>query len=74
MADEHSTYHPVDTLANTATTTLQTGVAGAILAGVQNSLRKQNVGAWGILTRSGHIIGIYGMEVNVLERCSVWRN
>ena len=53
-------YVPQDTLSNTATTTLQTTAAGAILAGVQNTLRRQNVGAMGIITRSGHIIAIYG--------------
>ena len=53
-------YVPQDTLSNTVTTTLQTTAAGAILAGVQNTLRRQNVGAMGIITRSGHIIAIYG--------------
>ncbi|KAF2707430.1 hypothetical protein K504DRAFT_535929 [Pleomassaria siparia CBS 279.74] len=52
-------YIPQDTLSNTFTSTLQTTAAGAIIAGVQNTLRKQNVGAMGILTRSGHLIAIY---------------
>ncbi|KAF2121826.1 hypothetical protein BDV96DRAFT_483197 [Lophiotrema nucula] len=58
MADAHD-YHPVDTLANTARTTLQTTIAGAVFAGAQNTLRKQNVGAMGILTRSGGLIAVY---------------
>lgn len=60
MADEHATFHPRDALANTMSTTLQTTAAGAVIAGVQNTLRKQNVGAMGILTRSGGIIALYG--------------
>ncbi|KAF2800789.1 hypothetical protein K505DRAFT_320176 [Melanomma pulvis-pyrius CBS 109.77] len=52
-------YIPQDTLSNTGASMLQTTAAGAIFAGVQNTLRKQNVGAMGIITRSGHIIAIY---------------
>jgi hypothetical protein len=59
MADQHVTFHPRDALANTASTALQTTVAGAIIAGVQNTLRKQNVGAMGILTRSGGTIALF---------------
>ena len=39
--------------------TIATAV-GAVIAGVQNTLRKQNVGAMGILTRSGGIIALFG--------------
>ena len=60
MADQHAPFHPHDTLANTASTVLQTTAVGAIIAGVQNTLRKQNVGAMGIFTRSGGIIALYG--------------
>jgi hypothetical protein len=60
MADQEPTYHPRDALANTASTTLQTTAVGAIMAGVQNTLRRQNVGAMGIITRSGGVIALYG--------------
>ncbi|KAJ4348500.1 uncharacterized protein N0V89_009876 [Didymosphaeria variabile] len=59
MASHDDTYHPRDTLANTSKTALQLSVAGAIFAGVQNTLRKQNVGAMGIITRSGGIIAVF---------------
>jgi hypothetical protein len=59
MADQR-TFHPRDTFANTGSTTLQTTAVGAVIAGVQNTLRKQNVGAMGILSRSGGIIALYG--------------
>lgn len=60
MADQTPSYHAVDALANTANTTLQTTAVGAVVAGVQNTLRKQNVGAMGIITRSGGVIALYG--------------
>ena len=60
MADQQPTFRPRDTLSNTASTTLQTTVVGTLIAGVQNTLRKQNVGAMGIITRSGGIIALYG--------------
>ncbi|KAF2849314.1 hypothetical protein T440DRAFT_426957 [Plenodomus tracheiphilus IPT5] len=60
MADHPPTFHPRDALSNTASTALQTTAAGAIIAGVQNTLRKQNVGAMGIITRSGGLIALYG--------------
>lgn len=59
MASHDDTYQPRDTLANTAKTTLQLTTAGAVVAGVQNTLRKQNVGAMGIITRSGGIIALF---------------
>jgi hypothetical protein len=62
MAESPESYHPRDTLANTARTTMQLSVVGAILAGTQNALAKQNVGAMGIITRSGHVIALYGMH------------
>ncbi|KAF2033265.1 hypothetical protein EK21DRAFT_98282 [Setomelanomma holmii] len=54
------TFHPRDALANTASTSLQLTAIGAVIAGVQNTLRKQNVGAMGIITRSGGIIALFG--------------
>ncbi|KAF2827246.1 hypothetical protein CC86DRAFT_466051 [Ophiobolus disseminans] len=59
MADQTPTFHARDALSNTANTALQTTAAGAIVAGVQNTLRKQNVGAMGIITRSGGIIALF---------------
>ena len=61
MAQQQATFHPRDTIGNTGSTVLQTADVGAIIAGVQNTLRKQNVGAMGIITRSGGIIALYGV-------------
>ncbi|EDU45777.1 NADH-ubiquinone oxidoreductase a subunit [Pyrenophora tritici-repentis] len=57
---EHATYHPRDAIHNTVLTGTQTTVIGALIAGVQNTLRKQNVGAMGVLTHSGHLIAVFG--------------
>lgn len=67
MASHDDTYQPRDTLANTAKTTLQLTTAGAVVAGVQNTLRKQNVGAMGIITRSGGIIALFGASLETLH-------
>lgn len=63
MAEQQPTYHPRDTLHSTGNAMLQTAAAGAIIAGVQNTLRKQNVGAMGIITRSGGIIALFGAQI-----------
>lgn len=36
------------------------GGAGLFLSAVQNSLTRQNVTGWGVLTRTGGTIGIFG--------------
>lgn len=59
MAD-HPTYHPRDAIHSTVITGIQCTIFGSLIAGVQNTLRKQNVGAMGVLTHSGHIIAVYG--------------
>ncbi|KAJ4412734.1 hypothetical protein N0V91_000496 [Didymella pomorum] len=59
MAEQQPTYHPRDALHNAGSAALQTTAVGAVIAGVQNTLRKQNVGAMGILTRSGGVIALF---------------
>ncbi|KAL4797231.1 hypothetical protein BDV19DRAFT_359182 [Aspergillus venezuelensis] len=52
-------YHPQDTIARTFKTTGLTGFVGLFASAVQNTLAKQNLGAWGVVTRSGGTIGIF---------------
>ena len=61
MASEGEHYQPKDAVKAAITGTLVTGTAGALVAAVENSLSKRNVGAWGILTKSGGTIGTFGM-------------
>ena len=63
MASAHAGYHEKDTLANTVKTMSQTTLAGVIFAGAQNSLQRQNVGAFGIFTRSGAVIAQFGTVI-----------
>ena len=41
------------------------GGVGAIVSGVQNSLSKQNVGAFGIITRTGGTIVTFGISARL---------
>jgi hypothetical protein len=45
------------------------GGVGAIVSGVQNSLQKQNVGALGVLTRTGGTIAIFGTPMSAHALC-----
>lgn len=53
-------YHPKDAVTATIHTTLLTGGAGLFASAVQNTLAKQNVGPWGIFTRTGGTIAVFG--------------
>jgi hypothetical protein len=44
--------------------TLIVGGVGAIMSGIQNSLSKQNIGAMGVITKTGATIGIFGMQAS----------
>ncbi|KAF2814048.1 uncharacterized protein BDZ99DRAFT_436772 [Mytilinidion resinicola] len=59
MASESRPYHPQDAISTTLRATMVTTGAGALVAGVQNTLAKQNIGAMGVLTRSGGTIAVY---------------
>lgn len=60
MAAQHDHFHPRDAVGNTTDTTFKLALVGAVIAGGQNALRKQNVGAMGIVTRSGGVIALFG--------------
>jgi hypothetical protein len=55
-------YHPKDALGHAVKAIAITGGAGAFVSTVQNTLTKQNVGAWGVFTRTGSTIGIFGKK------------
>lgn len=37
-----------------------TGAAGTMVSAIQNTLTKQNVNAWGVITRTGGTIAVFG--------------
>lgn len=51
---------PKDAVSGTIKATLATGTAGVLVSSVQNTLTKQNVGAFGVVTRTGGTIGVFG--------------
>ena len=53
-------YHPKDALGHAVKAVAITGGAGLFISTIQNTLTKQNTGAWGVFTRSGSTIGIFG--------------
>ncbi|PGH26551.1 hypothetical protein AJ80_01680 [Polytolypa hystricis UAMH7299] len=56
---EEPKYHPQDALSAAVKTTLVTGGVGLFASAVQNTLQKQNVGPWGVITRSGGTIALF---------------
>ena len=55
------TYHPKDAVGATVKATAIAGTAGTFISAIQNVLTKQNVGAFGIFTRTGSTIAVFGM-------------
>ena len=59
--EEHHPFHPRDALKSGTRGGVAGGVVGLFAAAVQNSLSKQNVGAWGVLTRHGGTVASLGV-------------
>nr|POF02294.1 nadh-ubiquinone oxidoreductase 21.3 kda subunit [Quercus suber] len=53
-------YHPQDAIGGAVKATLVTGTAGLFVSTIQNTLTKQNVGAFGVFTRSGSTVAVFG--------------
>jgi hypothetical protein len=62
-SEEQPRYHPKDALAAATNYALLTGGAGAAIAGIQNTLTRQNFGAMGFLTRFGGTTAIFGTQL-----------
>lgn len=54
-------YQPKDAVGATIKATMITGTAGTFVSAIQNVLAKQNVGAFGVFTRTGGTIAVFGM-------------
>lgn len=53
-------YRPKDAIGAAVSTTLITGTAGLFASAVQNTLQKQNIGPWGVFTRTGGTVALFG--------------
>jgi hypothetical protein len=58
--EEVPAYQPKDAVQESIKASLMTGSAGLILAAVQNTMTRQNIGALGVFTRYGGTIGLFG--------------
>ena len=59
--EDKAAYMPKDAVGLAIESTLITGAAGLAISAIQNTLTKQNVSGWGVFTRSGGVIAIFGV-------------
>lgn len=67
-SEELAQYEPKDALAEMTSDALVVGGFGAILAAVQNTLARQNLGAMGFLTRFGGTAATFSMSLKPLRK------
>ena len=60
IVDTPAPYEPKDAIAQSVRSATFTGSAGLLLAAVQNTLSRENVGAFGVFTRFGGTIALFG--------------
>lgn len=60
MDSEEEIYHPHDAIKAAINGTLISGAAGGFVSAIQNTLTRRNVSAWGVFTRSGSTIAVFG--------------
>ena len=60
-SEDNKPYVPKDAVALAIESTLVMGAAGLTVSAIQNTLTRQNVTAWGVFTRGGGIIAIFGV-------------
>ncbi len=51
---------PKDAVREALKSTMILGAAGTLLSAVQNTLTRKNVGPWGMFTRTGSTIAVFG--------------
>lgn len=62
MADAESSYQPRSPFRDATTVAYQAAAAGALVSVLQNALSSHKAGAFGVLTRTGGTIGMFGMH------------
>ncbi len=66
-AEDRPTYQPKDAVGAAVRSTMILGGAGLFLSAVQNTLTRQNVTGWGVFTRTGGTIGMFGKGIRALN-------
>jgi hypothetical protein len=56
-------FHPKDAIGETAQVAFTTGTVGALIAGIQATLTKQNIGALGAFTKYGGTMAMFSMQL-----------
>ena len=59
LVDE--TYHPQDAIGNGIKASSLAGAAGLFMSAIQNSTAKHNVGTFGVISRTGSSVALFGM-------------
>ncbi len=62
-AEGEAAYQPKDAVGIAIQSTLITGGAGLTVSAIQNTLTKRNVTGWGVFTRTGGIIAMFGTSL-----------
>src|SRR5437763_5518203 len=62
IVDTPAPYEPKDAIAQSVRSATFTGSAGLLLAAVQNTLSRENVGAFGVFTKFGGTIALFGIS------------
>nr|POF25086.1 nadh-ubiquinone oxidoreductase 21.3 kda subunit [Quercus suber] len=60
-------YQPQDAIGGAVKATMVTGAAGLFVSTIQNTLTKQNVGAFGVFTRSGSTVAVFAAMGGVYQ-------
>lgn len=60
ISDDDIPYNRVDAIGSAIRATSITGAAGLMLAAVQSTVAKENVGAFGVFSRFGGTVAIFG--------------
>jgi len=60
-SEEEKQYEPKDAIGECLTNGGIVGGAGILISAVQNTLTKHNVGPWGVFTRTGGVIAVFGI-------------
>ncbi|KAL8941659.1 MAG: hypothetical protein Q9216_002122 [Gyalolechia sp. 2 TL-2023] len=58
-SSDEPVYEPKDAISHSARSTMVLGGAGLFISAVQNALTRQNVGGWGVITRTGGTIVMF---------------
>ena len=59
-ADHGHAYHPRDAIGDSVAAGFKSGVIGAMFSGIQATLTKQNIGAFGAITKYGGTTAMFG--------------